>query len=99
MLTKKKVIFVINMQKFITSNIRHLQIKKINPNTTRHALIACVVCTNPVRLLKSGIINLKKKNPQLFALRLANVNAGQDKDFDLMRYENFTFGTCDGNLN
>ena len=29
MLTKKKVIFVINMQKFITSNIRHFQIKKI----------------------------------------------------------------------
>ena len=29
MLTKKKVIFVINMQKFITSNIRQLQIKKI----------------------------------------------------------------------
>ena len=29
MSTKKKVIFVINMQKFITSNIRHLQIEKI----------------------------------------------------------------------
>ena len=29
MLTTKKVIFVIDMQKFITSNIRHLQIKKI----------------------------------------------------------------------
>ena len=29
MLTKKKLIFVINVQKLITSNIRHLQVKKV----------------------------------------------------------------------
>ena len=33
MLTKKKVIFAINMQKFITSNIRHLQTKKKKNHT------------------------------------------------------------------
>ena len=27
------------------------------------------------------------------------VNASQDKHFDLMRSENFTLGTCDGNSN
>ena len=36
MLIKKKVIFVINMQKFITSNNRHLQIKK-NGSPSVHA--------------------------------------------------------------